>query len=78
MFKAYDKGDKKDKKDKGGFHRNIATKDGNTELKGSDLEDAFKDFELNFEGNGKKLSVKASSRAELEAAVKAAQEFLAV
>jgi len=33
-------------------------------------------IELAVEGNGKKLSVKASSREELEAAIKAAQDFI--
>jgi hypothetical protein len=36
-----------------------------------------KPIELSVEGNGKKLSVKASSREELEAAIKAAQDFIA-
>jgi hypothetical protein len=36
-----------------------------------------KPIELEVEANGKKLSVKAHSREELEAAVKAAQEFIA-
>jgi hypothetical protein len=35
-----------------------------------------KPIELSVEGNGKKLSVKASSREELEAAIKAAQDFI--
>ena len=35
-----------------------------------------KPIELTLEGNGKKLSVKASSREELEFAMKAAQDFL--
>jgi hypothetical protein len=35
-----------------------------------------KPIELWVEGNGKKLSVKASSREELEAAIKAAQDFI--
>jgi hypothetical protein len=35
-----------------------------------------KPIELSVEGNGKKLSVKASSREELEAAIKAAQAFI--
>ncbi len=35
-----------------------------------------KPIELSVEANGKKLSVKASSREELEAAVKAAQDFI--
>jgi hypothetical protein len=33
-------------------------------------------IELSVEANGKKLSVKASSREELEAAIKAAQDFI--
>lgn len=36
-----------------------------------------KPIELSVESNGKKLTVKAHSREELEAAIKAAQEFLA-
>ena len=36
-----------------------------------------KPIELSVEANGKKLSVKAGSREELEAAIKAAQEFIA-
>ncbi|OLP19495.1 hypothetical protein BST81_05035 [Leptolyngbya sp. 'hensonii'] len=36
-----------------------------------------KPIELAVEANGKKLSVKAHSRAELEAAIKAAQDFIA-
>lgn len=36
-----------------------------------------KSIELAVEANGKKLSVKASSREELEAAIKAAQDFIA-
>ncbi len=36
-----------------------------------------KPIELSVEGNGKKLTVKVHSREELEAAIKAAQEFLA-
>jgi hypothetical protein len=36
-----------------------------------------KPIELSVEGNGKKLTVKAHSREELEAAIKAAQVFLA-
>jgi hypothetical protein len=36
-----------------------------------------KPIELSVEANGKKLTVKAHSREELEAAIKAAQEFLA-
>ena len=36
-----------------------------------------KAIELTLEGNGKKLSVKANSREELEFAIKAAQDFLA-
>jgi hypothetical protein len=36
-----------------------------------------KAIEFTVEGNGKKLSVKASSREELEFAIKAAQDFLA-
>ena len=36
-----------------------------------------KPIELTLEGNGKKLSVKANSREELEFAIKAAQDFLA-
>jgi hypothetical protein len=36
-----------------------------------------KPIELSVEANGKKLSVKASSREELEAAVQAAQDFVA-
>lgn len=36
-----------------------------------------KAIELTVEGNGKKLSVKASSREELEVVMKAAQDFLA-
>jgi hypothetical protein len=35
-----------------------------------------KPIELSVEGNGKKLSVKASSREELEIAIKAAKEFI--
>jgi hypothetical protein len=35
-----------------------------------------KPIELSVEGNGKKLSIKASSREELEAAIKAAQDFI--
>jgi hypothetical protein len=35
-----------------------------------------KPIELSVEANGKKLSVKASSREELEAAVKVAQDFI--
>jgi hypothetical protein len=35
-----------------------------------------KPIELSVEANGKKLSVKASSREELEAAIKAAQDFI--
>jgi hypothetical protein len=35
-----------------------------------------KPIELAVEANGKKLSVKASSREELEAAIKAAQDFI--
>lgn len=35
-----------------------------------------KTIELNVEANGKKLSVKAKSQAELMAAIKAAQEFV--
>ncbi len=35
-----------------------------------------KAIEMNVEANGKKLSVKANSRAELEAAIEAAQKFL--
>ena len=43
------------------------------------LGDRFggKAIELTVEGNGKKLSVKASSREELEFAMKAAKDFLA-
>ncbi|MBD2252579.1 hypothetical protein [Nostoc parmelioides] len=37
-----------------------------------------KPIELEVEANGKKLSVKAHSREELEAAIKAAQDFIAV
>ena len=37
-----------------------------------------KPIELAVEANGKKLTVKAHSREELEAAVKAAQDFIAV
>lgn len=37
-----------------------------------------KPIELSVEGYGKKLTVKAHSREELEAAIKAAQEFVAV
>lgn len=37
-----------------------------------------KPIELEVEGNGKKLKLSASSREELEAAVKAAQEFIGV
>jgi hypothetical protein len=37
-----------------------------------------KPIELSVEANGKKLTVKAHSREELEAAIKAAQEFVAV
>jgi hypothetical protein len=37
-----------------------------------------KPIEFTVEGNGKKLSVKANSREELEFAIKAAQDFLAV
>jgi len=36
-----------------------------------------KSIDFTVEGNGKKLSVKASSREELEFAIKAAQDFLA-
>jgi hypothetical protein len=36
-----------------------------------------KPIEFTVEGNGKKLSVKANSREELELAIKAAQDFLA-
>ena len=36
-----------------------------------------KPIEFTVEGNGKKLSVKANSREELESAMKAAQDFLA-
>jgi hypothetical protein len=36
-----------------------------------------KPIELAVEANGKKLSVKANSREELEAAIKAAQNFIA-
>lgn len=36
-----------------------------------------KPIELSVEANGKKLTVKAHSREELEAAIKAAQDFLA-
>ena len=36
-----------------------------------------KPIEFTVEGNGKKLSVKANSREELEFAIKAAQDFLA-
>ncbi|BAY20452.1 hypothetical protein NIES2100_01940 [Calothrix sp. NIES-2100] len=36
-----------------------------------------KPIELSVEANGKKLSVKAHSREELEAAIKAAQDFIA-
>jgi hypothetical protein len=36
-----------------------------------------KPIELSVEANGKKLTVKAHSRTELEAAIKAAQEFVA-
>jgi hypothetical protein len=36
-----------------------------------------KPIEFTVEGNGKKLSVKANSREELESAIKAAQDFLA-
>ena len=36
-----------------------------------------KPIELSVEANGKKLTVKAHSREELEAAIKAAQEFVA-
>jgi hypothetical protein len=36
-----------------------------------------KPIELSVEANGKKLSVKANSRVELEAAIKAAQDFIA-
>lgn len=36
-----------------------------------------KPIELEVEGNGKKLKVSASSRAELEAAIQAAQDFIA-
>jgi hypothetical protein len=35
-----------------------------------------KPIELSVEANGKKLSVKANNRAELEAAIKAAQDFI--
>ena len=35
-----------------------------------------KPIELSVEANGKKLAVKASSREELEAAIKAAQDFI--
>jgi hypothetical protein len=35
-----------------------------------------KPIELSVEGNGKKLSVKVSSREELESAIKAAQDFI--
>ena len=38
---------------------------------------AGKPIELTVEANGKKLSVKAHSRKELEAAIKAAQDFIA-
>ncbi|MDM9582618.1 MULTISPECIES: hypothetical protein [unclassified Nostoc] len=37
-----------------------------------------KPIELSVEANGKKLSVKAHSREELEAAIKAAEDFIAV
>jgi hypothetical protein len=37
-----------------------------------------KPIELEVEANGKKLTVKAHSREELEAAIKAAQDFIAV
>jgi hypothetical protein len=37
-----------------------------------------KPIELSVEANGKKLTVKAHSREELEAAIKAAQDFVAV
>jgi hypothetical protein len=37
-----------------------------------------KPIELSVEANGKKLTVKAHSREELEAAIKAAQDFIAV
>ncbi|XHX79069.1 MAG: hypothetical protein RBJ76_03815 [Stenomitos frigidus ULC029] len=37
-----------------------------------------KTIELEVEANGKKLKVKASSREELEAAIKVAQDFVAV
>jgi hypothetical protein len=36
-----------------------------------------KTIELEIEANGKKLKVKASSRQELEAAIEAAQKFVA-
>ena len=36
-----------------------------------------KTIEFTVEGNGKKLSVKANCREELESAIKAAQDFLA-
>ena len=36
-----------------------------------------KPIEFTVEGNGKKLSVKANSREELEFAIKSAQDFLA-
>jgi hypothetical protein len=36
-----------------------------------------KSIELEVEANGKKLKVKANSRTELEAAIKAAQDFIA-
>lgn len=37
-----------------------------------------KPIELSVEANGKKLTVKAHSREELEAAIKAAQDFVAI
>jgi hypothetical protein len=41
------------------------------------IEAGGKPIEFTVEGNGKKLSVKANSREELESAIKAAQDFLA-
>ena len=52
---------------------------GNAKKLVSFLDDRLrgKPIELSVEGNGKKLTVKAHSREELDAAIQAAQDFLA-
>ena len=55
---ASGKGNKKNGKDKGGFHLDISSDEGKTEFNGKDLEKTFDDFELNFDGSGKKLDAK--------------------